>query len=222
MYKYILGIFLIIIIIFLYNNQKQEHYNLLTTNIDNIDKCADIASSIYGIAGFAYNPQNQNCYLSKKLVIQPKDLTKSSIVGMDLLIDDSLSAFNLPYYGLSNQKDIICNKRLPILNQKDITNDTIIENRIYECDFNKFNKKFDANITMYFEKNKPGKELKLQHIYQLPFTYHNMFYIDTNDIVRPSELRKLNVKFDQQHTTRTEFGEKIINDSADNLFISLA
>jgi hypothetical protein len=75
----------------------------------------------------------------------------------------------------------------------------------------------NSKTTYYFEKNKPIKEITLQRNNVLPITYHNMFCIDWP--TRPSELNNLHVVFGQRNTHRQNFGEKIINGPADNLFI---
>lgn len=205
-------IIILLLILFTFNNIS-ENYDLIAHKIDTIEKCADISSSIYGIGGFAYNPINKNCYLSKTQVIEPRHFLKSNLKGMDLLLSDSLPSIdNSPYYNLSKPNDIICNKQLPIINQKDINNNTIIENRIYQC---------SNNTRYYFEKNKPLKKLVLQRNNILPITYHNLFYIDTNNITKPSQLHELNIEFGNRNTLRTNFGQKIINGDTDNLLISL-
>jgi len=219
--KKILILILILIMLIILKNKK-ENYDLIARNIINIEKCGDISSSIYGIGGFAYNPENKNCYISKTQLTYPREFLKSNLVGMDLLISDSLPALdNSPYYNLSKQNDIICNKRQAILNQKDIQDNNMIDNRIYECNHNEYSTNRNAKTTYYFQKNKPKKEITLQCNNILPITYHNFFCIDSNDITRPTELRELNVLYGQRHTTRDTFGEKIINGPADNLFISL-
>ena len=198
MYKLII-LLIIFIIILIYIKPNNEHYDARAVNINSIVDCADIASSVYGVAGFAYNPKSKNCFISKTQLTYP-------------ILED------FPYQRLSNQNDIICNKRLPIINQKDIADNTMIENRTYECNHNeKYSKNRNAKTTYYFEKNKPIKEITLQKNNVLPITYHNMFYIDWP--IKPSELNDLHVVFSQRNTHRQNFGEKIINGPADNLFI---
>lgn len=168
-----------------------EHYDARAVNIKSIEDCADISSSIYGVAGFAYNPKTNNCLISKTQITYP-------------ILED------FPYQRLSNQNDIICNKRLPIINQKDIADNTMIENRTYECNHSdKYSKNRNSKTTYYFEKNKPIKEITLQKNNILPITYHNMFCIDWP--TRPSELNNLNIVFCQRNIHRQNFGEKIIN-----------
>jgi hypothetical protein len=199
MYKLIIIILLIFLIIYILFN-KNEYYDAKATNIKSIEDCADIASSIYSTYAFAYNPKNNNCYISKTQLTYP-------------ILED------FPYQRLSKSDDIICNKRLPIINQKDIADDTMIENRTYECNHNnKYSKNRTAKTTYYFEKNKPIKEINLQRNNVLPITYHNMFYIDWP--TRASELNDLHVEFGERNTQRQNFGEKIVNGQADNLFIS--
>jgi hypothetical protein len=199
---YILILLLILfIIIFIYIKPNiSEYYDARAVNIKSIEDCADIASSIYGVAGFAYNPKTNNCFTSRIPISYPV-----------------LEHF--PYQRLSKQNDIICNKRLPIINQKDIANNTIIENRTYECNHNdKYSKNRNLKTTYYFEKNKPIKEITLQRNNVLPITYHNIFCIDWP--TRPSELNDLHIEFSQRNTHRQNFGEKIIFfGPADNLFI---
>lgn len=199
MYMLIILLILFIIIFIYIKLNRREHYDARAVNIKSIEDCADIASSIYDVAGFAYNPKTKNCFISKTQIIYP-------------ILED------FPYQKLSNQNDIICNKRLPIINQKDIADNTMIENRTYECNHNdKYSKNRNAKTTYYFEKNKPIKEITLQRNNVLPITYHNMFYISYP--IRSSELNDLHVEFAQRNTHRQNFGEKIINGTADNLFI---
>lgn len=198
---YILILLLILfIIIFIYIKPNiSEHYDARAVNIKSIEDCADIASSIYSVAGFAYNPKTNNCFTSRIPISYP-------------ILED------FPYQGLATPDDMIFNKRLPIINQKDIANNTMIENRIYEHNHNnKYSKNRNAKTTYYFEKNKPIKEITLQRNNVLPITYHNMFCIDWP--TRQSELNDLRIEFGQRNTHRQNFGEKIINGPADNLFI---
>jgi hypothetical protein len=200
MYKPILCLLIIFIIfVFIFTN-KCEYYDAKSSNIQTIEDCADIASSIYSTAAFTYNPQSKNCFISKTQLTYP-------------IIDD------FPYQRFSKIDDIICNKRLPIINQKDIANNTMIENRLYECNHNnKYSNNRTAKTTYYFEKNKPIKEITLQRNNTLPITYHNMFHIDWPS--RSSELNDLDIEFGQRNTKRQNFGEKIVNGPADNLFIN--
>ena len=128
MYNILILLLLIIIIVFY--NKQYENYDAIARNIDSIEKCADITSSIYSTAAFGYNPKNKNCYVSKTQLTYP-------------IIED------FPYHGFSKPSDIICNKRLAIINQKDIADDTMILNRLYECDHNKYSTNANAKTTFY-------------------------------------------------------------------------
>ena len=199
---FILFIFLLSINIFpnIFLDSKTEYYDAKAKNIKKIEDCADIASSIYGVSAFSYNPVNKNCYISKTHLSYP-------------ILED------FPYHKFSSNNDILCNKRLPIINQKDIANNTIINNRIYECEHNKkYSNNKNAKTIYYFQKNKPMKEITLHLDHILPITYHNVFYIDWP--ILSSELNDLNVEFGQRNTKRNNFGEFVVNGDADNLFIS--
>jgi hypothetical protein len=66
----IIVILILLVILFLFKNKK-ENYDARISNVNNIEKCANICSSIYGCSGFAYNSSNNKCYVSKYPITSP-------------------------------------------------------------------------------------------------------------------------------------------------------
>jgi hypothetical protein len=65
----ILYLLMTILIIFIFiNKTKFEHYDTLKRNT-NINDCAFMCKTTAGCAGFAFNRENSNCYLSQDLII---------------------------------------------------------------------------------------------------------------------------------------------------------
>ena len=192
----IILLILIIFIIFILSKNK-ENYDTITRNIDSIEKCADIASSIYGTDGFGYNEQNKNCYVSKTSISMP-------VIEVH------------PYWQNYKTSDIVCNKMLFMLNQLAIREDTMIGNRLYKCYNNKSNNDHDYDL-YYYEKNQPKKLITYQDINKLPITYHNFF--DITYPTKKSELNDLDVKFGDNMSKRQFYGDKIITGPTDNIYI---
>ncbi len=169
-------IMIIIIILLLLFELKsyKENYDGVVRDIANIEDCADIASSLYDVSAFGYDPIDNNCYISK-----------TSLTGPPIQIH--------PYHNEFKITDRICNKynflrksREDITTSKSRTN-SLIANRIYDCYINKQN--VNENTTQYyFEKNKPLKILNSnEDLEKLSVTEHGMFDIDW-----PIEKRELN------------------------------
>jgi hypothetical protein len=178
--------------------KNKENYDAIAKNIDNIEKCADIASSIYGVGAFGYNYDSQNCYVAKTSISMPVINTH-------------------PYHNFYKDSDRVCNKTLFMLNQNAIAADTMIGNRLYKCYNNKANQDHDYDY-FYFEKNKPEKLITYQDPDRLPITYHNFFDIDWPK--NKSEMNDLDVRFGDNMSTRDFYGDKIITGPTDNIDIS--
>lgn len=178
-------------------SKNKENYDTITRNINSIEQCADIASSLYGTGGFGYNEKDKNCYTSR---------TSLSLPVIEVH----------PYWQNFKTSDIVCNKTLFMLNQLAIRNDTMIGNRLYKCYNNKSNDDHDYDL-FYFEKNKPTKLITYQDIDKLPITYHNFF--DIHYPKNKSELNDLDVKFGDNMSERQFYGDKIITGPTDNISI---
>ena len=204
-FLFILLILLLILLLSTYNDK--ENYDSIAKNINTIENCADITSSLYGTTAFGYNKKNKNCYVSKTPLTRP-------VIHIH------------PYHTEYDVTDIVCNKTLFMNNQNNIAQDTMIGNRLYNCyninprhyDDDTKTKTNNNNYLYYFEKNKPKKLITYQDINKLPITYHNIFHIDWP--TEKSELNDLNVKFGQNSTKREVVGQKIINGPTDNIYIN--
>ena len=189
----------IIIIIILYNNTdnitNKENYDSIAPNINSIETCADIASSLYGTSGFGYNETNKNCYVSKTPLTRP-------IIQVH------------PYHNMFTKDDIVCNKSLFMRSLSMIADNTMIGNRLYMC-YNKSNVDDDYD-KYYFQKNQEKKLITSQDISKLPITYHNFFEIDWP--IEKSELNNLIVKLGSQNSKQDIRKLNKLND-ANNLFI---
>lgn len=171
MIKYLSIIILIIIIIYLLINEK-EGYDGRISNILYIEDCADIASSIYGISSFNYNPAEKKCYVSRKPQIKPP----------------LLSAYSHEY----NSNNLMCNKEVFMRSLSDISNSSLIANRLYTC-YTKNN--YDSLV--YFQKNKILKPIDKTDINKLGNTVHNF-----NEVELPTsqnEIKDLVVTTDKHY-----------------------
>jgi len=196
--KYLLFIILILIIIFLLNYSdtilnKKEYYDGIVRNITSIEDCADIASSIYDVGGFSYDPSNNNCYPSKTSLTRPPIQIH-------------------PYHNDFKTTDIICNKTLYAKNSELNFDNIIIGNRLYECYKNDSKIKDDID-TYYFEKNKPKQLIIRQDIAGLPFTKHNFFRIDWP--INKDEINDINVKITKKKNKNIPSESETIIESID-------
>jgi hypothetical protein len=167
-------ILIIIIIIFFKLTTYKENYDGVIRNVSSIEDCADIASSVYDVSAFGYDPVDNNCYISKT------SLTKPPIQIH-------------PYHNEFKVTDKICNKYIFLKkSREDITTNgtktnSLIANRLYDCYTNTQNGD-DNSIGYYFEKNKPAKLVDSRdELEKLSVTKHNMF-----DINWPTEKKELN------------------------------
>lgn len=168
-------IIIIIILLLLFELRSyKENYDGVVREIPNIEDCADIASSLYDVSAFSYDPIDNNCYISKTSLTRPPIQIH-------------------PYHNEFKITDRVCNKYIFLRkSREDITTsntktNSLITNRIYDCYINKDN--VHENTTQYyFEKNKPVSMLNSnEFLEKLPVTEHGMFDIDW-----PTEKRELN------------------------------
>lgn len=176
--KYIIILLIILIILvnlIKYNDEyKKENYDGRIKRIETIEDCADIASSIYDVTGFAYNDKTKNCYISKKPLTRPP-----------LQLH--------PYHNDFKLDDNICNKTNYIRKELDTFNkENMIDNRLYLCYNNTIN--IDDNIDqIYFAKNKKAQLLNYRYLGNLPTERHNFFNIDW--ATNRKELNDIEIKY---------------------------
>jgi hypothetical protein len=150
------------------NSNNIENYDGRISDVDKIEKCADIASSLYDVSAFAYDI-NGNCYISKTSLTRPP-------------------IQNHPYHKNFKSSDIICNKVNYIRTTKDLNDkNNIIANRLYNCYINDSKLKDSNSELIYFEKNKNKLKINRQDISLLPYTKETMFKIDF-----PTNRKELN------------------------------
>jgi hypothetical protein len=194
-YKIIL-IIIIVIILFKLTSYK-ENYDGVIRNIENIEDCADLASSIYDVSAFSYDPVFNNCYISKTSLSRPPIQIH-------------------PYHNEFKITDRICNKnnfirksRENITTTKMKTNN-LIANRLYDCYINKGNAN-DNTTQYYFEKNKPGiiinNNNNNNNVEKLSVTEYKMFDIDWP--VEKRELNDINVSYSINALNKTEIKKEI-------------
>ncbi len=164
---YILYIIFIIFLIILYFKKyfkKKERYDGRVLNIQKIEDCADISSSIYGVSAFAYDDIDKKCYISKT------PLTKPPLQSH-------------PYHNSYKDSDIVCNKHNFILNSR-YTNDknNLILNRLYSCYYDLKNEEI-----LYFSKNDKLKKININDISQLNNNPDQIFF----EIIYPTEKNEL-------------------------------
>lgn len=140
-------IFLFIIIIFFLNNKKEhnkkEHYDARILDVNEIERCANICSSVYGCGGFAFDSNNKKCYISKYPLTGPP----------------IPSQFSDGY----NKNNIYCNKTLPILSDISINNDLYVDNKIYDC----YTKNAEELGKKYFDIGKKQTDIQTNDVYGL-------------------------------------------------------
>jgi hypothetical protein len=173
----IIIILIILVILFLFKN-KRENYDARISNVDNIEKCANMCSSVYGCGGFAYNTNDNKCYLSKFPLASP--------------VVPSL------YSNEFTKSNVYCNKSLPILSSEPINEDLYVDNKVYDC----YVREAEDLGKKYYDFNKPGKQIYFNDLYGLKSEPYNIqklewpmkqvdlkfddkfnLYYDTKDIV---------------------------------------
>lgn len=138
----ILIIILLLIIYFLNKkNHKNEHYDARISEVSDIERCANICSSVYGCGGFAFDEPNKKCYISK----------------YPLTVPPMPSQFSDGY----NRKNIYCNKALPILSDVSINNDLYVDNKIYDC----YTEEAESMGKKYFDIGKKGVDIQSNDVY---------------------------------------------------------
>ncbi len=169
MYSFILILFALLILLIL--GKSNENYDGRIKQIDTIEKCADIASSLYDVSAFGYD-NTGNCYVSKTSLSRPPIQIH-------------------PYHNDFKITDIICNKLNYIRNNDDLRDkNNVISNRLYMCYLNDSKLRDDNYELIYFQKNIKAKKINREDISKLPYDKENMFKIDwaknmeeLNDIV---------------------------------------
>ncbi len=152
-------IIIFILILFLFKN-KYENYDGRISNINEIEKCANIASSMYDVSAFGYDSSNNKCFVSKTSLSRPPIQVH-------------------PYHSYFKPTDIICNKVNYIRRKEDLYDkNNVISNRLYNCYINDSILKDSNSELIYFEKNKPKLKIDRQDVTKLPYTDETMFNID--------------------------------------------
>jgi len=180
-------IFILILILLLINFNEYENYDGVVKNIDSIEKCADITSSLYDVYAFGYAPDDKKCYPSNTLLTKPPIQIH-------------------PYHNDFKLTDIICNKTLHAKNSEMNFDQILIGNRLYQCD-NDNSKLNDDYDLYYFQKNKQKQLITYQDISKLPITKHNFFKIDWAS--NKDELNDINVKFNKNDIESIDWNPKI-------------
>jgi hypothetical protein len=186
--KYILLIFIFLIIFVLFKYNEYEYYDGIVKNIESIEDCADITSSIYDVSAFSYNPNDKTCFPSKTLLTRPPIQVH-------------------PYHNNFKLDDIICNKTLYAKNPEMNYDQILIGNRLYQC-YNNTSKIDDDYDLYYFQKNKQKQLITYQDIGKLSITKHNFFNIDW-----PTNKDELNDIVVKMHKIKPEIQPKTIIDS---------
>jgi hypothetical protein len=145
----IILILIVLIILFLFKNKK-ENYDARISNVDNIEKCANICSSIYGCGGFAYNSNNNKCYVSKYPLASP------SIPSL--------------YSNEFQKSNIYCNKALPIISDISINNDLYVDNKVYNC----YTQNAQDLGKKYYDFGKPEKQIYFNDLYGIKSEPYNI------------------------------------------------
>ena len=151
----IIILFIILLILLMKYNIKEE-YDGHIRNINNIEDCANIASSLYDVTAFGYDISG-NCYVSKKSLTRPPNQIH-------------------PYHNKFKITDTICNKINYIRNDYDLKDkNNLISNRLYECYLNNNILKDSNSELIYFQKNKPLKKINKENVSLLPYDIETMF-----------------------------------------------
>ncbi len=166
MLKYII-IFCLIIVIVIINNKAKEDYDARVSDVNNIGKCANMCSSVYGCAGFAQNNTNGKCYLSKFPITSPP-----------------IPAL---YSGEYKEDNIYCNKLFPINTDYSLNNDMYVDNRVYNC----YTKKAEELGQRYYDENGGEKTIQLNDIYSIKTNPYDLQYLEW-----PNTDNKKDIKFD--------------------------
>ena len=168
----------IIVLIILFLNNNIENYDGRIRQINNIEKCADIASSLYDVSAFGFDISG-NCYVSKKSLSKPPIQIH-------------------PYHKNFKISDIICNKVNFIRNNDDLRDrKNVISNRLYYCYMNNQSLKDQNSELIYFQKNKQAKKINREDVSNLPTDKETMFKIDW--AVNRKELSDIDITFNNNN-----------------------
>lgn len=161
-------IIIVIIILIVVMNNNRENYDGKVANISSLEKCANIASSLYDVTAFGYDVYG-NCYVSKKSLTRPPIQLH-------------------PYHTNFKKSDIICNKINYIRNDRDLADkNNLIANRLYNCYINDTKSQDDNSTLVYFQKNKQALYINKEDVTKLPTNTETMYRIDW-----PTEKKELN------------------------------
>jgi hypothetical protein len=174
----IIIIILIILVILFLSKNKKENYDARISNVNNIGKCANMCSSVYGCGGFAYNSNQNKCYLNKYPLASPP----------------IPSLYSNEY----QNNNIYCNKSLPIISDASINNDLYVDNKVYDC----YTRAAENLGKKYYDFNTPEKQIYFNNLYGIKSDPYNIqklewpteqvdlkfddkfnLYYDTKDIV---------------------------------------
>jgi hypothetical protein len=168
-------IILILIILVFKLNINIENYDGRVSEINKIENCANICSSIYNVSAFAYDV-NGNCYISKTSLSRPPIQLH-------------------PYHKNFKPTDIICNKVNFIRSKKDLNDkNNVISNRLYNCYINDSVLKDENSELYYFEKDKKALKINREDITKLPYDKEKMFKIDWPK--NRKELSDIDISYD--------------------------
>jgi len=150
MLKYVF-ICCLIIFIFIINKMKHnENYDARVSNVPQIEKCANMCSSVFGCGGFAHNKILEKCYLSKYPLTSPP----------------LPSIFSEEY----SKENSYCNKMFPINSDYSINNDMYVDNKVYDC----YTKNAEFVGKKYFDINSTEKIIYMNDIYSLKSEPNNL------------------------------------------------
>jgi hypothetical protein len=179
--KIIIILILFLILLIIYNNiNNKELYDAKINNLK-ITTCANTCSRLYGCAGFAHK-DNNTCYISHL----PINNRPSPAI----------------YSGEFNIDDIICNKVFPILSDKDITDDMLRENLIYDCytrDLNYLGIKYFDGDNMIDLTNKNRDYIKP--------SYYDLNYLDPKREKNWENLTRNPLKYKYKYKYKVEIDD---------------
>ena len=154
----ILNLLLIIVIFIFYNKlnkiNNKEHYDARISNTLNIEKCANMCSSVFGCGSFSFNQNLQKCYLSKFPITSPP-------------LPAVFSSEYVP-------ENTYCNKMLPIISDYSINNDMYVDNKIYDC----YNNKAEYLGKKYYDFSKKEQPIMFNDIYSLKSYDYTLQYLN--------------------------------------------
>ena len=158
MIKYII-IFCLILLIIIFNKKVKhtENYDARVSDTDNLAKCGNMCSSVYGCGGFAHNKSLEKCYLSKFPITSPP------IPSL--------------YSGEYKGENVYCNKMFPINSDYSINNDMYVDNKVYDC----YTKNAEDLGTKYLDFGSNEKNISKNDVYSLKSDPYELQYLEWPD-----------------------------------------